>query len=66
MRNKIETAKRNAKEARERALLCRDKVMQDEWFKVARLWDEVICEMEKLQLQRPTSPPVAANENHTT
>jgi hypothetical protein len=66
MREKIEAAKRNAKDARDRALLCREKAMQDEWFKVARLWDEVICEMEKLQMPAPPSPPVAANENHTT
>ena len=60
MREKAEHATLQAKEARDRALLCRDKGTQDEWFRVARLWDAIAREYGELDALKT---PTAANEN---
>jgi hypothetical protein len=60
MREKIEHANQQAREARERALLCRDKFVQDEWFKVAKLWGAIAREYEDLDALKTQR---AANQN---
>ena len=44
MQEQIVYAKQQARNARERALLCRDQTLQDDGFKVARLWDDIASE----------------------
>ena len=63
MREKIEQARQQAREARDKALLCREKAMQDEWFKVARLWDAIAQEYVNLDKLKGSA---VANENEAT
>jgi hypothetical protein len=49
MQQKIEHAKRQAHEARESARRCSDKRVQDEWIRVASLWDELAEEYRRFQ-----------------
>lgn len=60
MQPRNEHAIQQAKEARDRALLCPDKVAQDKWLKVARLWDSIAGEYDELDALKVR---MAADEN---
>lgn len=49
MREKIESASRQAAEARNRGLECADQHMKEEWAKVARMWEELANEYRQLE-----------------
>ncbi|HEY3777757.1 MAG TPA: hypothetical protein VGL35_06840 [Rhizomicrobium sp.] len=52
MREKIDSADRQAAEARKKALECTDDRMKDEWAKVARMWEELANEYREVQKAR--------------
>ena len=48
---KVEDAKRQALEAREKALACADRYEREEWLQVAKMWNDLAEEYRRL-LQR--------------
>jgi hypothetical protein len=49
MQQRIEYARRQAADARQKAIQCTDERMQSEWGKAARMWDEIAEQCELLR-----------------
>jgi len=48
MREKIENARRQSMEAQLKAVRCAEQTARDEWMAVARMWDDIATEYERL------------------
>lgn len=60
MQRRNQHARQQAKEARDRALFCRDRDLRDEWSSVALYWDLIAGEFEELRALKANA---TANEN---
>jgi len=52
LRERIWAAALKATEAREIALWVGEPGLRDEWLRVARIWEELVCEYEELETAR--------------
>lgn len=63
MREKIESANRQAAVARNNALACTDERLKAEWAEVARMWEHLVNEYR--ELQEAVSGPAAMGHETT-
>ncbi|HEY3636916.1 MAG TPA: hypothetical protein VGK90_02100 [Rhizomicrobium sp.] len=49
MQQKIDSARSKAMRAREKALMCGDHRLKEEWLLVARTWEELVAEFREFR-----------------
>lgn len=55
VRDRIESANRQAAEARKKALECADQHVKEQWMKVALMWEELARECREVEKARAQS-----------